>query len=269
MAAATRWALVTGGNRGLGLAVCKELAGRGKSVILTTRDTAAGQKAAEEVRAAAKEGAKVEVLELEAADAASRARLASAVASRFDRSVDLLVVNAGIIHKTWTPEGFAQSAAVNFGGAVDTALAVAPHLAEGAVVIFVSSTLGQLSKLSPDYAEPISSAKNLGELRAAAARFDPSSPMPAHNTYSPDYSVSKAALNRAVQLMAADGALRPAGAAAAVCPGWCRTDMGTSAADRSAEEGAASILAPWYRAAKEGAAAVNGSFTRDGEVIEW
>jgi hypothetical protein len=148
--------------------------------------------------------------------------------------------------------------------------------------------------------------------------------MPSHNTFSPDYSVSKAALNRGVQLLAADGALRPpAAAVAAVCPGWCRTgegrwrawlalsgdgarrapatpldaawngspahanpprprqppanplqkpnraDMGTAAADRSAEQGAASILAPWERAVKDGAAAVNGTFTRDGEVIDW
>lgn len=267
---AGKWALVTGGNRGLGLAVSKELAARGKSVVLTARDAAAGQKAAEAVRALAKDGAEVEALELDASDAASRARLASAVAARFDRSIDLLIVNAGVLHKAWSPQGFAESTAVNFRGAIDTALALGPHLAEGALVIFVSSTLGQLSNLTPDYAGPITAAKSLEELRAAAARFDPASPMPSHNTFSPDYSVSKAALNRGVQLLAADGALRPpAAAVAAVCPGWCRTDMGTAAADRSAEQGAASILAPWERAVKDGASAVNGTFTRDGEVIDW
>ena len=57
--------------------------------------------------------------------------------------------------------------------------------------------------------------------------------------------------------------------------------MGTAAAERSPEEGADSILAPWRRAVAAAAAAAagggeggafeaaNGTFTRDGEAIAW
>jgi len=43
--------------------------------------------------------------------------------------------------------------------------------------------------------------------------------------------------------------------------------MGSDRADRSAEEGSASILAPWGRF--KGGVDVNGSFTKDGEEQEW
>jgi NAD(P)-dependent dehydrogenase (short-subunit alcohol dehydrogenase family) len=44
-----------------------------------------------------------------------------------------------VFKKEWTPEGLAECVAVNFAGAVDTALALGPHLAPGALVVFVSS----------------------------------------------------------------------------------------------------------------------------------
>lgn len=37
-----KFALVTGGNRGIGLEVCRKLVEKGKPVILTSRDAAAG-----------------------------------------------------------------------------------------------------------------------------------------------------------------------------------------------------------------------------------
>jgi hypothetical protein len=49
---------------------------------------------------------------------------------------------------------------------------------------------------------------------------------------------------------------------------WCCTDMGTAAAERSAEQGADSFLAPCRKHAK-GGASVNGTFPRDGEANEW
>jgi NAD(P)-dependent dehydrogenase (short-subunit alcohol dehydrogenase family) len=37
-----KWALVTGGNRGLGLEICKQLVAAGKPVLLTARNTEQG-----------------------------------------------------------------------------------------------------------------------------------------------------------------------------------------------------------------------------------
>jgi NAD(P)-dependent dehydrogenase (short-subunit alcohol dehydrogenase family) len=42
----TRTALVTGGNRGIGLEACRQLARAGMSVVLAARDSPWGQEAA-------------------------------------------------------------------------------------------------------------------------------------------------------------------------------------------------------------------------------
>jgi carbonyl reductase 1 len=63
-----RIALVTGGNRGIGLEICRQLAGRGIKVILGSRDAARGSAAARELAAA---GAPVEARQLDVSSAKS------------------------------------------------------------------------------------------------------------------------------------------------------------------------------------------------------
>jgi NAD(P)-dependent dehydrogenase (short-subunit alcohol dehydrogenase family) len=60
-----------------------------------------------------------------------------------------------------------------------------------------------------------------------AIAFDPDSQMgtaaPAQGAYSPTYSVAKAMLNKAVELLAQDAAVKARGIrVASTCPGWCR-----------------------------------------------
>ena len=43
--AGVRYALVTGGNKGIGLEICKQLASKGITVILTSRDEKRGNEA--------------------------------------------------------------------------------------------------------------------------------------------------------------------------------------------------------------------------------
>jgi NAD(P)-dependent dehydrogenase (short-subunit alcohol dehydrogenase family) len=80
---AERTALVTGGNRGIGLEVCRQLKKLGHRVVLTARDADHG----------AKEAAKLGV-EFEHLDAASIKSIAACAKRRPD--VDVLVNNAGI-----------------------------------------------------------------------------------------------------------------------------------------------------------------------------
>ena len=46
----TRTALVTGGNRGIGLEACRQLAGSGLDVVLAARDRQRGEQAARELQ---------------------------------------------------------------------------------------------------------------------------------------------------------------------------------------------------------------------------
>ncbi|CAL5015765.1 unnamed protein product [Urochloa decumbens] len=90
----TRIAVVTGGNKGIGLEVCRQLAGAGVTVVLTARDKTRGTAAVEKLR----EVGLSDVIfhQLEITDASSIARLADFLKTRFGK-LDILVNNAAII----------------------------------------------------------------------------------------------------------------------------------------------------------------------------
>src|SRR3712207_5360070 len=84
-----RVALVSGGNRGIGLEIVRQLAGRGITVILGSREEESGRAAAEGL------SGDVVVSQLDVTDEGSVARLAASVEGEFGR-LDVLVNNAGI-----------------------------------------------------------------------------------------------------------------------------------------------------------------------------
>ena len=84
----SKTALVTGANRGIGLAIAAGLAAGGHRVLLGSRDKAAGEKAAGKI------GGGAAAIEIDVADEDS---IASAV--REAGEVDVLVNNAGILGK--------------------------------------------------------------------------------------------------------------------------------------------------------------------------
>ncbi|GJN02240.1 hypothetical protein PR202_ga19571 [Eleusine coracana subsp. coracana] len=85
-------AVVTGGNKGIGLEVCRQLAGNsGITVILTARDEARGAAAVEKLR---EQGlSNVVFHQLDIGDARSIARLAEFLKTQFEK-LDILVNNA-------------------------------------------------------------------------------------------------------------------------------------------------------------------------------
>jgi NAD(P)-dependent dehydrogenase (short-subunit alcohol dehydrogenase family) len=75
------------------------------------------------------------------------------------------------------------------------------------------------------------------------------------------YRVSKTGMNVLTRTLHADGEVK----VNSMCPGWVRTDMGTSAAPRSVEQGADSAV--WL--ATLPGDGPNGGFFRDREPIPW
>jgi NAD(P)-dependent dehydrogenase (short-subunit alcohol dehydrogenase family) len=223
-------AVVTGGNRGLGLEICRQLAGVGHTVVLGSRDRANGERAAAEL-----EG-DVHVVELDVADAGS----VLAAAEEVERSVggaDVVVNNAAILYDTSNRAESVELAVVHEGmetnlfGAWRTTQAFLPLLrrSEHPRIVNVSSGGGQLSGMGGG---------------------------------TPTYGVSKAALN-ALTLKLADELRGEGFLVNAVCPGWTATDMGGGG--RPVPEGAAGIV--W--AATLGDDGPTGGFFRDGQPLEW
>jgi NAD(P)-dependent dehydrogenase (short-subunit alcohol dehydrogenase family) len=227
-----RIALVTGGNKGIGFEVTRELARMGFHVFLGARNAKAGRAAAARIT-----DGKVTFLELDVADPGSIQRAAEEFSHQADR-LDALVNNAGICLDedksalTVTPELFEKTLRTNTLGPWLVAKAFVPHLekSEAPRIINVSSGGGQLEDGADGWA--------------------------------PTYCVSKTALNGVtVQLAAA----LPKFAVNCVCPGWVRTDMGGSGATRSVAEGAAGIV--WL--ATDAPHNLTGQFYRDRKVIPW
>jgi NAD(P)-dependent dehydrogenase (short-subunit alcohol dehydrogenase family) len=129
-------ALVTGGNRGIGLEVCRGLARNGHEVILASRDRVAG-------------GLRVVALDVAGDDSVQRA------AGEID-ALDILVNNAAILYDTWARGATADLSEVhealetNLFGAWRTTQAFLPHLRRSAQarIVNVSSESGSLTGMS-------------------------------------------------------------------------------------------------------------------------
>jgi NAD(P)-dependent dehydrogenase (short-subunit alcohol dehydrogenase family) len=82
--------------------------------------------------------------------------------------------------------------------------------------------------------------------------------------YSPLYSISKTFLNAITCQLAY--AFEPLGIAVnAMCPGWVRTEMGGSGANRPVEKGAETAV--WL--ATEAPIDLTGKFLRDKKELHW
>ncbi len=95
-----RVALVTGGSRGIGLAVARGLVTRGASVLVTARDAAAGASAVAELKNRAIAGAGVVFLQCDLASRASKDAAAARIVATHPR-LDILVHNAAVVVARW------------------------------------------------------------------------------------------------------------------------------------------------------------------------
>src|SRR5688572_6672899 len=86
-------ALVTGANKGIGFETARQLARRGFTVLLGSRDAARGEAAAKQLAA---EDLDVCPVKLEVTSESDRNAVASHIAETFGR-LDVLVNNAGVL----------------------------------------------------------------------------------------------------------------------------------------------------------------------------
>lgn len=252
--------IVTGSSRGLGLAVARALAKRGHRVVFTGRDGAAAQALATE---ATRAGHEASAMPLDVTSETSVRALAESL--RGDR-VEVLVNNAGIAMRGFDAKVARSTIETNFYGALRVTDALTPLLTPDARIVMVSSSMGEVSCLSPELQrEFLDPTLDGSRLRALVERFVRDVTTGVHEKSgwpSSAYSVSKVALNALTRIVARD---LTGARVNAVCPGWVRTDMGGRSAPRTVEEGAESIL--W--AALLGSTGPTGGFFRDGRAVPW
>ncbi len=225
-------ALVTGGNRGIGKEVCRQLAQRGLTVLLSGRDLEKAKDAAADIGME-----NVLPAQLDVTDEDSISRLRETVERKYGQ-LDALVNNAGGHYDYWQTALEADFATVrlaadtNLYGPWRLAQAFAPLLRQSAHprIVNVSSGAGALNSLGKG---------------------------------PPAYVVSKAGLNALTRMLAAelqaDGVL-----VNAVCPGWVATDP-NNPGGRPIPEGAAGVV--W--AALLADDGPSGGFFRDERPLDW
>jgi NAD(P)-dependent dehydrogenase (short-subunit alcohol dehydrogenase family) len=198
-----RRALVTGGNRGIGLEVVKQLADLGLEVFLGSRDLAAGRAA---VAALGHPG--VTPVRIDVSDAVD---VTAARDGLWPEGVDVLVNNAAINPRGSVSAGEVDEAwQVNTLGVWRVTQAFLPPMRERG--------WGRIVNVSSEVATRGHERRGGGVYRA-----------------------TKVAMNDMTRALAQD--LDGSGILVnAISPGWCRSDMGGEGAPRSAEQGAASIV---------------------------
>ncbi len=229
-------ALVTGGNRGIGLEICKQLMQKGYAVVMGSRDLQKGKTALESFSGILSAGEKPKVCQLDMNDSNSISQAAQWMEKEFGR-LDLLINNAGILPDSANTAHVSiasidKTFQTNVYGPLVLVQAMLPLLkrSDAARIVNVSSGMGAFSEMEGGYAA---------------------------------YRLSKTALNALTKMMSIDFQQNNIKVLAA-CPGWCRTGMGSENAPRTAFQGASSIV--W--AATE-AAAETGCFYRDGKLLAW
>lgn len=228
---ATGVALVTGGNRGIGLEVCRQLDALGVSVVLGARNPRRGEEAAAQL--ARRGGRRVRVEQLDVTDPGSVLGCAERLAAD-GVEIDILVNNAGTYPTTaffdLDEKTLNGALEVHLLGAFRTCQAFVPQMRRrrGGRVVNVSSGAGALTSNIPSPAA---------------------------------YGIAKAALNALTLVVAAAA---PEVQVNAVCPGWVRTDMGGAGAPVSVKDGADTIV--WLAT---GGQRASGRFFRNRREIPW
>lgn len=228
-------ALVTGGNRGIGYELVKQLAMKGFKVILTGRDINRGQEISQNLK---KLKLDVSFQEMDVNNQQSIRQAAINIGEQYGK-IDVLINNAGVYLDegenlvAMDPSILEKTMETNFFGVYHVIHAFIPLMEKHGYgrIINVSSDYGAISQVS---------------YRGVGA-----------------YKLSKFALNGLTQLIAGEvnGDIK----INAVDPGWVSTDMGGSSAPTTPKEAAESFI--WL--ATIGSDGPNGKFFKGNKVIDW
>jgi NAD(P)-dependent dehydrogenase (short-subunit alcohol dehydrogenase family) len=231
-----RIVVVTGGNRGIGQEICRQLAKLNLTVVLTSRHEKDGLEAVAELN---KQELPVRYHQLDVNDPVQILKLRDFLSKKYGRC-DCLVNNAGILLDKNDSNFFntdldlvRQTMETNVYGPFLLCQALVPLMKNNNYgrIVNISSGLGQLSEMGSGFTS---------------------------------YRFSKTAINVITRELAAELAGTNI-LVNSMCPGWVKTRMGGPGAMRSVEEGADTAV--WLSTLPDGGP--TGKIFRDRQEVTW
>ncbi|KAI3899471.1 hypothetical protein MKW92_026042 [Papaver armeniacum] len=272
-----RCAVVTGGNKGIGFVICRQLAASGISVVLTARDVTKGLEAVDKLKHSFGLS-NVAFHQLDVMNPITISSLAEFVQSHFGK-LDILVNNAGISGIITDADGMMALAQVlglkdqnkekpnleqmvketyqlaqeclqtNYYGVKSVTKGLVPllQLSDSPRIVNVSSGAGQLKYISNEKAlEMLSDGDGLTEERVdeIVNMFlmdfkEDSLETKGWPLYMPAYKISKVCLNAYTRILARE---LPTFRVNCACPGWVKTDINCNTGLLTTTEGAERIV---------------------------
>lgn len=226
--------LITGANKGIGFETALQLGQNGFRIIISGRDESRINEAYLHLK---NRGMNAEKLLMDVSQHES-IRKATSQFSDFGFKLDVLINNAAVLKKddqklSTDSEGIVEETFLtNCFGPLRVIKSFLPFLNSPGRIINISSGGGSMS-------DPIGG-------------------------WSPSYCISKTTINALTRHLAYELKEKQISVNSA-CPGWVKTDMGGSAAPRSVQQGAETIV--WL--ASEAGQHLTGKFFRDKKEISW
>jgi len=237
-----KWAIVTGGSRGLGFETAKGLIAAGYFVYIIGKDENRAKDSAEKL------GCKYRAVDVSESKKFRKVLVditTEAQAAGFGE-LDVLVLSHGVMSEKLSKtlrtsdEEWRRTLSINLDAVFTAVNELAPAMAEarkGRVVVY-SACLGRMSGPGT------------------------------HGGLAP-YRISKAGVNAFVKNLSYETGLGARGFLVdAICPGHCRTDMGGQDAPRSAQEGAATAI--WLATRDfDPTKDKTGLLWEDNQIVDW
>jgi NAD(P)-dependent dehydrogenase (short-subunit alcohol dehydrogenase family) len=242
MSVEKKWAIVTGGSRGLGFETAKGLIAAGISVYIIGKDEVRAQQSAEKL------GCNFRAVDV--ADSKKFRQVLTEITeeatSNGFQTLDILVLAHGVMSEKMsktlrtTDEEWRRTLSINLDAVFTAVNQVAPSMSDarkGRVIVY-SACLGRMSGPGT------------------------------HGGLAP-YRISKAGVNAFVKNLSYETGLGARGFLVdAICPNHCRTDMGGPDAPRSAQEGADTAI--WLATREfDPAKDKTGLLWEDRQVVDW
>jgi NAD(P)-dependent dehydrogenase (short-subunit alcohol dehydrogenase family) len=242
MSLGKKWAIVTGGSRGLGYETAKGLIAAGISVYIIGKDEVRAQQSAEKL------GCNFRAVDV--ADSKKFRQVLTeiteeAISNGFE-TLDILVLAHGVMSEKMsktlrtTDEEWRRTLSINLDAVFTAVNQLAPAMSDarkGRVIVY-SACLGRMSGPGT------------------------------HGGLAP-YRISKAGVNAFVKNLSYETGLGARGFLVdAICPNHCRTDMGGPDAPRSAQEGAKTAI--WLATREfDPVKDKTGLLWEDRQVVDW